>query len=313
MNDTWDKLYDAVKTKEFQTIQDNLAQSSDLAIITVDYKGRPLTMHSACRSFCEEIRTMPKYAKLCEKCDAHGGLEAARSKAPFIYLCHANIIDVAVPIIVNDMYLGGIMAGQIRLEDGLEARKQEIEHEIEQIYKPTDLEALFHENPDLRLAYDALPKVPFHKIEATAKILQTICKYMVQNPSEKLLEEITTSVDSFHAYDKTHNLPQEELLKPAIAYIENHYSEKITLKQLAQVCNVSESYLSRLFPKYYGQNVTEYMNTVRIAKAKTLLSNPEITVNYIARVCGYEDSSYFIKCFKKLNGVTPQAYRKALG
>ncbi|HSN65696.1 MAG TPA: PocR ligand-binding domain-containing protein, partial [Fusibacter sp.] len=52
MNDTWEKLYDTVRTKEFQTIQDNLAKSSDLAIITVDYKGRPLTTHSACNRFC---------------------------------------------------------------------------------------------------------------------------------------------------------------------------------------------------------------------------------------------------------------------
>lgn len=307
MNDTWEKLYDTVRTKEFQSIQDNLAKSSDLAIITVDYKGRPLTAHSECSSFCEKIRMIPEYAKLCEKCDSHGGLEAARSKEPFIYLCHANVIDVAVPIMVNDMYLGGIMAGQIRLDPS------ESEVEIEQIYRPSDLEGLFTDNPMLKADYDKLPLVSFHKIEATAKILQTICKYMVQNPGEKLLDELTSSVEGFNHFEKRSNLTNEELLKPAIHYISEHYSEKITLKQLAHVCNVSESYFSRLFPKNYGKNVTQYINDIRINKAKLLLSNQEMTVNYIARVCGYDDSSYFIKCFKKSNGVTPQEYRKALG
>lgn len=307
MNDTWEKLYDTVRTKEFQTIQDNLAKSSDLAIITVDYKGRPLTTHSACNRFCSRIRTIPEYAKLCEKCDSHGGLEAARSKEPFIYLCHANIIDVAVPIMVNDMYLGAIMAGQIRLAHDEESM------EIEQIYRQTNLEELFQCIPDLKSDYDSLPKVSFQKIEATAKILQTICKYMVQNPGETLLDELSTSSGVFDQVEKRHNLASEELLKPALLYIEAHYTEKIALRQLSLVCNISESYFSRLFLKNYGKNVSHYINEIRISKAKQLLSNPDRTVNYISRVCGFEDSSYFIKCFKKLNGVTPQEYRKALG
>lgn len=307
MNDTWEKLYDSVRTKEFQTIQDNLAKSSDLAIITVDYKGRPLTAHSECSDFCEEIRKIPEYAKLCEKCDSHGGLEAARSREPFIYLCHANIIDVAVPIMVNDMYLGGIMAGQIRLDPS------EGEIDIEQIYRQTNLDDLFESNPNLKSDYDRLPMVSYHKIEATAKILQTICRYMVQNPGEKLLDELSNSVDAFNHVDKRASLAHEDLLKPAIQYIEEHYSEKITLRQLANVCNVSESYFSRLFSKSHGKNVTQYINDMRITKAKLLLSNPDMTVNYIARVCGYDDSSYFIKCFKKMNGVTPHEYSKALG
>ena len=307
MNDTWEKLYDTVRTKEFQTIQDNLAKSSGLAIITVDYKGRPLTHHSECNRFCSQIRTIPEYAKLCEKCDSHGGLEAARSKVPFIFLCHANIIDVAVPIIVNDMYLGGIMAGQIRLDTS------DAEVEIEQIYRQTHLVDLFKCNTDLKADYDSLPRVSYQKIEATAKILQTICKYMVQNPGEKLLAELSTSSDAFNQAEKRSHSVSEDLLKPSISYIEAHYSEKIALKQLAHVCNVSESYYSRLFLKNYGKNVTHYINEIRISKAKQLLSGSDRTVNYVASSCGYDDSSYFIKCFKKLNGVTPQEYRKALG
>jgi len=307
LNDTWEKLYATVKTKEFQTIQDNLAKSTDLAIITVDYKGSPLTAHSECSKFCNLLRTLPEYAKLCEKCDAHGGIEAARTKEPFIYLCHANIIDVAVPIIVNDMYLGGIMAGQVRLESN------ESEFEIEQIYRQTDLEKLFENNSQIKSDYNKLPIISYNKIEATARILQTICKYMVQNPGERLLDEYNNSVEAFNQFANKANTSQDLLLKPAIEYIADNYTKKITIRQLANVCNISESYFSRLFSKCFGKNVTDYINDTRISKAKVLLSNPEVTVNYIARFCGYEDSSYFIKRFKKITGVTPHEYRKALG
>lgn len=307
MNDTWEKLYATVKTKEFQSIQDNLAKSTDLAIITVDYKGSPLTAHSECSKFCNHLRTLPEYAKLCEKCDAHGGIEAARKKEPYIYLCHANIIDVAVPIIVNDMYLGGIMAGQVRLESN------ESGVEIEHIHRQTDLGKLFEIDPQIKSDYEKLPIIPYNKIEATARILQTICKYMVQNPGERLLDEFSTSTEAIHHYEKNSNPTQELLLKPAIDYIADNYTQKITLRQLANVCNISESYFSRLFSKCFGKNVTDYINDARIAKAKVLLSNPEVTVNYIARFCGYEDSSYFIKRFKKITGVTPHEYRNATG
>ncbi|MBE0450274.1 MAG: PocR ligand-binding domain-containing protein [Clostridia bacterium] len=307
MNDTWCKLYATVKTNEFQTIQDNLAKSTDLAIITVDYKGSPLTAHSECSKFCRQIRKLPEYAILCEKCDAYGGLEAAKTKEPFIYLCHANIIDVAVPIIVNDMYLGGIMAGQIRLAPN------ESKSKIEQIYRESNLEILFDLDPDLKKDYYDLPTISLNKIEATAKILETICKYMVQNPSEKLLDEIVNSVEVIHQNQEWTSSTNEILLKPAILYIDKNFSRKITLKQLAHACNISESYFSRLFAKCFGKNVTDYINDIRIEKAKVLLSNPDMTVNYISRFCGFEDSSYFIKRFKKFTGVTPQEFRKVLG
>ena len=306
MSDALEKLYKAIKTEEFQLLQDNLAKSSDLAIITVDYKGRPLSAHSECNDFCSHLRRNPEYAKLCEKCDSHGGLEAARLKEPFIYICHAGIIDVAVPIIINDMYLGGIMAGQVKLNPN------ETSVEIEQIYKQTDLDQVFVENPSLKADYEKMPVLSYHKVEATAKILQTICKFVVQNPSEKLLNELLTTVDQVARTEKNSNQMQEDLLKPAILYIEEHYKDKISLKQLAQVCNVSESYFSRLFPKCFGKNMTQYINEIRILKSKSLLSNPDLTINHIANSCGYEDTSYYIKCFKKMNNITPHEYRSAL-
>lgn len=304
MNDAWIKLYDTVRTSEFQRIQDNLAKSTNLAIITVDYKGRPLTNHSECSPFCSQIRQLPDYAKLCEKCDSHGGLEAARSKEPFIYRCHANVIDLAVPIIVNDMYLGAIMAGQVRLE------VNESTPPIETIYRLSEIEALFEESPSFRNAYEKLPVMSYSKIEAAANILQTICKYMVQNPGERILSELTLTTEPVAT---SHIQGSADLLQPAIDYMHTHFAEKITLRHLAQICNVSDSYFSRLFSKNFGVSITKHIETIRIKQAKQMLVNPEMTVNYISQACGYDDTSYFIKLFKKAVGITPQEYRKTIG
>lgn len=100
----------------WQKLQDKLACMTNMAIITVDYKGTPITQHSMCCPFCQSVRANPQLFKYCQICDSRGGLEAVRSQKPYIYLCHFNIIDIAIPITVDDKYLGAIMAGQIRLD-----------------------------------------------------------------------------------------------------------------------------------------------------------------------------------------------------
>lgn len=303
MREAWLRLFDAVKTEEFQKIQDNLAASTDLAVITVDYKGRPLTTHSRCNAFCDSIRQIPEYEKQCEKCDSHGGLEAARLKAPFIYLCHANIVDFAVPIIVNDMYLGAIMAGQIRLESS------ERMTSIERIASMTDLEVMFKAHPHLKVAYQSMPKMSYSKIEAAANVIQTICRYIVQNPGEKILEDLSVNADKTSLNDQKNT----SLLTSAVDYMEKNFHEKITLKQLSQISNISESYFSRLFSKVYGVSITEYLEEIRIRHAKKLLVSPELTINTVSQMCGYDDTSYFIKRFKNATGITPNEYRKTIG
>ena len=109
-----DQLFDLPR---WQLLQDRMAELTNMAIITVDYKGQPITKHSMCCPFCQSVRANPQLEKYCEVCDSRGGLEAVRSQKPYIYLCHFNIIDIAIPITVDDKYLGAIMAGQIRLKD----------------------------------------------------------------------------------------------------------------------------------------------------------------------------------------------------
>lgn len=111
------ELKNILDLEKWEKLQESLALSTRLAIILVDYKGRPVTKHSQVQPFCQLVRHSPELSKLCEKCDARGGLEAVRTGQPFIYRCHFNIVDMAIPIIVDDQYVGAIMAGEVLLED----------------------------------------------------------------------------------------------------------------------------------------------------------------------------------------------------
>lgn len=90
----------------WEQVQDQLAEFTGTAIITIDYKGNPITKHSCRTEFCSVIRENPIFRKRCYRCDALAGLEAVRLGRPYIYLCHCGIVDVAVPVLVGDRYLG---------------------------------------------------------------------------------------------------------------------------------------------------------------------------------------------------------------
>ena len=89
------ELAATIRNCDFQKLQDEMAKATKLACITVDYTGAPVTAHSCCTDFCALVRNHPEYKHLCEKCDSRGGLEAARNKKPYTYVCHMGVVDVA--------------------------------------------------------------------------------------------------------------------------------------------------------------------------------------------------------------------------
>lgn len=71
-------LHKIINVDKWQSLQDALAKQTGMAIITVDYKGVPVTKHSGCHSFCQLLRDDPELSKNCQKCDSRGGIEATR-------------------------------------------------------------------------------------------------------------------------------------------------------------------------------------------------------------------------------------------
>ncbi|MFH5186742.1 helix-turn-helix domain-containing protein [Paenibacillus sp. TAB 01] len=103
-----------------------------------------------------------------------------------------------------------------------------------------------------------------------------------------------------------------EQLAPVFAYIEDHYAQPISLQQLADQLQVSPQHTCLLFQQTLGLRPVAYLTKFRLRKAKELLLQRwDLEVREVARQVGYEDSSYFIKLFKKQEGLTPSSFRKA--
>ena len=89
-----------------------------------------------------------------------------------------------------------------------------------------------------------------------------------------------------------------------------NYAQNITLKDFAAKYYVNSSYLGQLFRKQYGMSFREYLNSVRINKAASLLIKTDEKIGRIAESVGYHDTDYFIDKFIAIKGCTPSKYRK---
>lgn len=93
-------------------------------------------------------------------------------------------------------------------------------------------------------------------------------------------------------------------------FLRENYKQNITLKDLAKKYYMNAAYLGQLFRKQYGEAFKDYLNRVRIEKAKELLIHTDYKIYEIADETGYKDVDYFINKFISLNGCTPTKYRK---
>ena len=103
------------------------------------------------------------------------------------------------------------------------------------------------------------------------------------------------------------------VMKKALKYVNAHYTEEITLDDVASSVFLSPTYFSKLFSEEMGCRFTAYLNKVRIDKSKLLLKSTNIALVDIAGLVGYEDQSYFTKVFKRVSGVSPGKYRESGG
>lgn len=108
------EIKDVIDIKLLQTFQDNFATGMNIASVTVDKNGNPVTKPSSYTKFCMDFTHSTKIGDdRCAQSHKKGGEEAARTGRPYVYTCHAGLIDFAAPILVDGHLIGTILGGQI--------------------------------------------------------------------------------------------------------------------------------------------------------------------------------------------------------
>ena len=103
---------------------------------------------------------------------------------------------------------------------------------------------------------------------------------------------------------------RDNIIDDVIAYIDHNYKTNITLETIAPLFGYNSSYLGKIFSKKLGQNFNTYLDTLRVEKAKEILTTTKAPVYKVAEMVGYKNVDYFHIKFKKYTGSSPAEYRK---
>jgi len=98
-----------------------------------------------------------------------------------------------------------------------------------------------------------------------------------------------------------------------VSYVDTHLSEDISLDLIADKLNLTAGYLSTYFKEKTGTNFSEYLNGLRVQRAKELLRNLDTKIQEASLQVGYQNVNSFIRMFKRYSGMTPGEYRKKYG
>lgn len=155
--------------------------------------------------------------------------------------------------------------------------------------------------------------------EAVAQQMLRLGKVMIYSQGYKLVRysavlQICTALQPYCRIQEAaaDTLPVNEIAKQCIAYIRDHYAEKLTLMDIAAGCSTHPNYLCAVFKKHTGQTVMEYLNRTRVEIGAKRLQDRKASISGIMAAVGFSSEETFRENFRKFKGVTPREYRKTV-
>lgn len=123
-------------------------------------------------------------------------------------------------------------------------------------------------------------------------------------------ERIGTATVYWRAQQKMRTANWYDPIRMAVVYLNEHYSENVTVERLAKIAHYSPAQFRRLFHELTQMSPSDYITNVRINAAKTLLGTTDRRISDIATDVGFFDHAHFIRTFRRVVGTTPAKYRR---
>lgn len=143
-------------------------------------------------------------------------------------------------------------------------------------------------------------KEPYYKQKIQSLIIGMVAE--INRLSEKAGASLQDRVES----------KKMSIVKTAISYLDVHFAEQITIDSLCEHLKISKSYLCRLFREITGLTMIDNLNYIRCRNARLMLENEGISVQEAAYRCGFNDSAYFCKIYKKYMNNPPSKNKSAI-
>ncbi|KHT64387.1 hypothetical protein RJ45_06635 [Photobacterium gaetbulicola] len=272
----------------------DFSMATGLAVLVVDLEGNEISPRFNFTALCEKIRTHNSLFEVCKRCDRVGGLTSLQEQKTIFYQCHIGLIDFSIPLTIKGNLIGFIQCGQAKVTDK------------NQIPVITHHKHNWQKNNELLSLYEDIPEVKMRKIVSSSAILTKIVDNYL---SEKLvLSQLSDGGHTKHNIEQNNTLTKYKVEK-ALDFINKNIASELTLENVAFHIDLSPFYFSRIFKKHTTMGFNHYINQQRVNDAKLMLTNKDMSVSNIAKSVGYNNTSYFIKQFKKQCNMTPLEFR----
>lgn len=209
---------------------------------------------------------------------------------PATTTCFAGFSETVVPIHHQGEAIGFLQTGQVRMAPATRAGFEAVHQKLTGWGSTID-------RSELEKAYYATPAISPERYESMVALLKQFANHL-----ELVTNQIV--VQSDHA--------EPPLIQRARKFIEDNYSEEISLEQVARAVNTSTFYFCKVFKKATGLTFTEYLTRIRIETAKNLLLTPHVRISEAAFAVGFQSLSQFNRAFKRITGFSPTHYRANL-
>ncbi len=227
--------------------------------------------------YCKAIQSTEEGKKLCFTSDCELLGRCKKSGTVEMHICHAGLLDVAVPIFHNDTLLGYIIFGQMKTE----ADFSRAEERIRNLISNTDA---------MHIRYNTLPLYSRTQVESIANIAVILIKYV-------LLENMI-------------NLTPDRNAETALSFIEENLDRHMTIQYISKGTNISKTALYNLFRSNFNCTVSEYINQRRIEKSISLLLETSLSIEEISQRVGFSSAAYYSLLFKKHKSISPLKFKK---
>lgn len=230
-------------------------------------------------------------SKACAAClQVQQELAEKATDEPASVTCAAGLCDTAVPLKLGDRLLGFLHTGQI-------FRRKPAPGQFEKLTQLLAQWGLQGETEKLKTAYMDTRVMTAKEHESVVKLLAIFAQHLSLLSNQILVQQENAEPPMIHR---------------AKQYIQEHYTEELSLEQVAKSVNTSTFYFCKMFKKYTGVNFTEYLSRIRIENARNLLLNPNLRISEIAFAAGFQSLTHFNRVFKKIVGESPTEFREHL-
>ena len=247
-----------------------------------------------------------------------GAMQSYRFGGRFFFYSPIGLFHFASPLITNGRHTATAVGGPVLMIPLDEYISSELKNKLPKDYDRNELSRQLKTVP---IVSPDIANTLSEQLLVNVKHLSDPDYLAIESGADRYNEYLLAYFSGAPSYEAILSLAVEQRHKNAVAkheriieavkdYINQNYSSRITLKDVAKNVYISHSYLSKLIKTHTGQSFRHLVNMARIEEAIRLLEHTDKSLSEIAFQTGYEDHSYFTKVFKRHTGMNPSDYRE---